>query len=180
MTAPTGAGSSRRLVVLRHAKSAWPEGVADHERPLGPRGLRDAPEAGRHLADAGLLPDLALCSTAVRARHTWELAAAQWDTPPPVRLDPELYGADPTELLATVRETPPEAVTLLLVGHNPGLEELVLTLAGGGLGDALDEVRVKFPTSAIAVLEWHGESWRDLAPGAALLTSVTVPRGSRT
>lgn len=180
MSAPTGAGPPRRLVVLRHAKSAWPEGVPDHERPLGPRGLRDAPEAGRHLAESGRLPDLARCSTAVRARHTWELASAQWDTPPPVRLDPGLYGADVPELLAAVHETPPEVLTLLLVGHNPGLEELVLTLAGDGLDDALDEVRVKFPTSAIAVLEWHGASWRDLAPGAALLTSVTVPRARRT
>lgn len=179
MSAPTGAGPPRRLVVLRHAKSAWPEGVADHERPLGPRGLRDAPEAGRHLAESGLLPDLVLCSTAERARHTWELASARWETPPPVRLDPDLYGADVPELLATVRETPPEVVTLLLVGHNPGLEELVLTLAGDGVEGALDEIRLKFPTSAIAVLAWHGASWRDLAPGAALLTSMSVPRGRR-
>lgn len=177
MTAPAGVGPPRRLVVLRHAKSAWPEGVADHERPLGPRGRRDAPEAGRVLAASGLLPDLVLCSTAVRARHTWELASAQWDTPPPVRLDPELYGADVPELLAAVHGTPPEVATLLLVGHNPGLEELVLALAGDGLDDTLNEVRVKFPTSAIAVLTWHGTSWRGLEPGTALLTSLMVPRG---
>ncbi|MDT0486688.1 MULTISPECIES: SixA phosphatase family protein [Streptomyces] len=177
MTARTGAGPLRRLVVLRHAKSAWPEGVADHDRPLGPRGRRDAPEAGRTLAASDLLPDLALCSTAVRARQTWELASAQWGTPPTVRLDPKLYGADVPELLAAVHETPPEVVTLLLVGHNPGLEELVLTLAGDSLDDALDEVRVKFPTSAIAVLTWHGTSWQALEPGTALLTSVMVPRG---
>ncbi|MFJ9153113.1 SixA phosphatase family protein [Streptomyces sp. NPDC102270] len=177
MTERTGAGPPRRLVVLRHAKSAWPEGVADHERPLGPRGRRDAPEAGRALAASGLLPDLVLCSTAVRARHTWELASAQWDTPPPVRLDAELYGADVPELLAAVHGTPPEVATLLLVGHNPGLEDLVLTLAGDSVDDALDEVRVKFPTSAIAVLAWHGTSWRALEPGTALLTSVMVPRG---
>ncbi|MET8080557.1 histidine phosphatase family protein [Streptomyces sp. NPDC005303] len=179
MTERTGAGPLRRLVVLRHAKSAWPEGVADHERPLGPRGRRDAPEAGRVLAAGDLLPDLALCSTAVRARHTWELASAQWGTSPPVRLDRALYGADVPELLAAVRATPPEVMTLLLVGHNPGLEELVLTLAGDGLDDALEEVRVKFPTSAIAVLAFHGTSWRALAPGTALLTSVLVPRGRK-
>ena len=78
-----------------------------------------------------------------------------------------------------MHETPPEVVTLLLVGHNPGLEDLVLTLAGDGLDDALDEVRVKFPTSAIAVLAWHGTSWRALGPGTALLTSVLVPRGRK-
>ncbi|CAM5605305.1 Phosphohistidine phosphatase OS=Streptomyces griseomycini OX=66895 GN=FHS37_004000 PE=4 SV=1 [Streptomyces griseomycini] len=88
-----GAGPLRRLVVLRHAKSARPEGVADHERPLAPRGRRDAPAAGRALAEADCLPGLALCSTAVRARRTWELAAAQWGTPPPVRFDRRLYAA---------------------------------------------------------------------------------------
>ncbi len=76
-----------------------------------------------------------------------------------------------------VRETPPEAGTLLLVGHNPGLEELILALAGDALDDALDRIRVKYPTSALAVLAWRGTSWRALAPGAALLTAVTVPRG---
>lgn len=172
-------GPLRRLVVLRHAKSAWPEGVTDHERPLGPRGRRDAPAAGRALAEADCLPGLALCSTAVRARRTWELAAAQWGTPPPVRHDPRLYHADVPELLDVVRETPAEVETLLLIGHNPGLEDLVLTLAGDGLGDTLDRVRAKFPTSAIAVLSWRGAAWRDLAPGAALLTSVTVPRGGQ-
>ncbi|CAM5308223.1 SixA phosphatase family protein [Streptomyces aurantiogriseus] len=179
MSARTGAGPLRRLVVLRHAKSAWPDGVPDHERPLAPRGLRDAPAAGRALAEADCLPDLALCSTAVRARLTWELACAQWGTPPPVRHEPRLYAAYSHELLDVVRETPPEVETLLLVGHNPGLQELILDLAGDDLDDALDGVRVKFPTSAIAVLAWHGPSWRDLAPGTALLTWTAVPRGKK-
>ncbi|MFC8420133.1 SixA phosphatase family protein [Streptomyces sp. NPDC057236] len=174
-----GPGPLRRLVVLRHAKSARPEGVTDHERPLAPRGDRDAPAAGRALAEADCLPGLALCSTAVRARRTWELAAAQWGTPPPVRHDPRLYHAGVPELLDVVRGTPAEVETLLLIGHNPGLEDLVLTLAGDGLDDTLDRVRAKFPTSAIAVLSWRGAAWRDLAPGAALLTSLTVPRGGR-
>ncbi|GAA3501496.1 histidine phosphatase family protein [Streptomyces prasinosporus] len=174
-----GAGPLRRLVVLRHAKAARPEGVTDHARPLAPRGRRDAPAAGRALAEADCLPDLALCSTAVRARRTWELAAAQWGTPPPVRYDPRLYAAGVPELLAVVHETPADVETLLLVGHNPGLEDLVLTLADDGLDDALDRVRAKFPTSAVAVLSWRGAGWRDLAPGTALLTSVTVPRGGK-
>ncbi|WP_369167548.1 histidine phosphatase family protein [Streptomyces sp. R28] len=179
MTARIGAGPLRRLVVLRHAKSAWPDGVADHQRPLAPRGHRDAPVAGRMLAEADCLPDLALCSTAVRARETWELAAAQWGTPPPVRHEPRLYAADVPDLLEIAHEVPSEVDTLLLVGHNPGLEELVLELAGDGLGDALDQVRTKFPTSAIAVLAWHGPTWRALAPGTALLTGVMVARGRK-
>ncbi|AQS70747.1 histidine phosphatase family protein [Streptomyces pactum] len=179
MIARPGAGPLRRLVVLRHAKSARPDGVADHDRPLAGRGRRDAPAAGRALAQADRLPDLALCSTAVRARQTWELASAQWGTPPPVHYDPRLYAAGAPDLLEVVREVPAEIGTLLLVGHNPGLEELVLELAGDALDDTLDRVRVKFPTSAVAVLAWHGTDWRALAPQAALLTAMTVPRGGR-
>lgn len=174
-----GAGPLRRLVVLRHAKSARPEGVEDHRRPLAPRGTRDAPAAGRALAEADCLPDLALCSPAVRARRTWQLASAEWGTPPPVRYDPRLYAADVPDLLEVVREVPPEVETLLLVGHNPGLEDLVLDLAGDGLDDTLDRVRTKFPTSAIAVLAWRGTGWPALGPGAALLTAFMVPRGGK-
>ncbi|MEW2166609.1 histidine phosphatase family protein [Streptomyces sp. NPDC007084] len=173
------AGPRRRLVVLRHAKSAYPAGVPDHDRPLAPRGLRDAPAAGRALAAADWVPDLALCSTAVRARQTWELAAQQWGTPPPARFDGRLYGADVPELLEALREVPERVRTLLLIGHNPGLEELILALAGDGFDDTLDQVRTKYPTSAVAVLVWHGTSWHELAPASALLTDVTVPRGKK-
>ncbi|MBB5926186.1 SixA phosphatase family protein [Streptomyces echinatus] len=178
MSAPAGAGPLRRLLVLRHAKSDWPDGVEDHRRPLAPRGLRDAPAAGRALA-AGSLPDLALCSTAVRARRTWELVSAEWATPPPVHYDRRLYAADVGDLLEVVHEVPADVRTLLLIGHNPGLEELVRALAADGLDDTLDRLREKFPTSAIAVLTWHGTGWPALAPGAALLTSFTVPRGKK-
>ncbi|MER7920186.1 MULTISPECIES: histidine phosphatase family protein [unclassified Streptomyces] len=177
MSRRAGAGPLRRLVVLRHAKSAWPEGVPDHRRPLAPRGLRDAPAAGRALAEADLLPDLALCSTAVRARRTWQLASDEWGTPPRVRYEPRLYEAGVPALLDVVRETSPEVETLLLVGHNPGLEDLVLTLAGDGLDDGLERLRAKFPTCALAVLAWRSTGWAALAPGAALLTWFTVPRG---
>lgn len=179
MMVRAGAGPLRRLIVLRHAKSAWPLGVRDHERPLAPRGRRDAPAVGRALAEADCLPDLAVCSTAVRARQTWELTAAEWGTPPPVRYDARVYAAEVSELLDVVGETPDRVRTLLLVGHNPGLEELVLDLAGDALDDALDEVRAKFPTSAMAFLSWHGETWAALAPGTALLTDVIVARGKK-
>ena len=178
MTGRPGAGPLRRLVVLRHAKSAWPAGVDDHERPLAPRGRRDAPAAGRALAEADCLPDLVLCSTAVRARQTWELASAQWGAPPPVRLEPRLYAADVPDLLEVVHAVPAQVGTLLVIGHNPGLADLVLALAGDGRDDALARVRTKFPTAAIAVLTWHGNDWDSLTRGAALLTDMTVPRGT--
>ncbi|MFJ6729313.1 SixA phosphatase family protein [Streptomyces sp. NPDC091281] len=176
-----GDRTPRRLLVLRHAKSAWPPGVPDHERPLGPRGLRDAPAAGDALAAPDRHPDLALCSTAVRARRTWDLAAARRiGTPAPVRHDPRLYAADVPDLLAVVHETPAAVRTLLLVGHNPGLQDLVLALADpdrDATGGGLAAVREKFPTSAVAELTWDGPGWPDLTPGTARLTWTAVPRG---
>jgi phosphohistidine phosphatase len=168
----------RRLVVLRHAKSDRPEGVPDHARPLGPRGLRDAPAAGRWLAEADCLPDFVLCSTARRARQTWELAAAELGSTPPVRYEPRIYAADDQDTLDVVREVPADVGTLLLIGHNPGLQDLILLLVDEGLGDTLQRTQTKFPTSAVAVLTWRG-TWSDLAPGTALLTDLAVPRGER-
>ncbi|MCX5199170.1 histidine phosphatase family protein [Streptomyces sp. NBC_00249] len=166
-----------RLVLLRHAKSAWPD-TADHERPLGPRGLRDAPAAGQWLRDTGCLPELVICSTARRARETWALAAEQLGGQVPVRFDERVYAAEPEELLAVVSEAPEEVRTLLLVGHNPGLAGLALGLAGEEADEgALDRLAEKFPTSAIAVLACPGP-WRGLAPGTARLTDFAVPRGA--
>ncbi|MEU9012387.1 histidine phosphatase family protein [Streptomyces sp. NPDC048479] len=167
----------RRLIVLRHAKSARPPDMADFDRPLTGRGRRDASAAGRWLRDARYTPDLVICSTAVRARETWELAAEHLETQPPVQHEDRVYDADLHTLLAVVRETPASVDTLLLAGHNPGVQELVLSLAAEALGDALKRTREKFPTSAIAVLTWHGD-WSELAPGAALLTDMAVPRGT--
>lgn len=167
-----------RLVVLRHAKSARPQGVVDHDRPLDQRGLRDAPAAGEWLRDSGYVPDLVLCSTATRARRTWDLAAARLPAEPPVRHDRRLYGAHAADLLTVIRETADDVGTLLLVGHNPAAQELVLLLAAEALGDALEHVREQFPTAAIAVLVRQGP-WPEIGPGGALLTDLTVARGPK-
>ena len=98
--------SARQLVSFRHAKSAWPD-VADHERPLARRGRRDAPVAGRWLLAAGLVPDRVVCSTAERARQTWQLAAAELDSPPAVSFDNRVYGTSAGELLDLARQTAP-------------------------------------------------------------------------
>lgn len=171
-------GSAARLVLLRHAKSAWPD-VADHERPLGPRGLRDAPAAGRWLRDAGFSPALVICSTARRARETWALAAGQLGAGVPVRFEERVYAAEPEDLLEVVSEVPEEVRTLLLVGHNPGLEDLAVRLAGEAAdpteAQEIERLSQKFPTSAIAVLACPGP-WRELAMGSARLTRFAVPR----
>lgn len=168
--------AARWLVVLRHAKSAWPD-VPDAERPLGKRGLRDAPMAGAWLRDHRQVPDQVLCSTARRTRETWKLAANQLEVAPPVRHDHRIYAADADTLLRLVAECPDQTTTVLLVGHCPSVRDLTLYLAGEGSDqDALERVRTKFPTSGIAVLAIP-TGWADLTAEIARLTDFAVPRG---
>ncbi|MFD9541912.1 SixA phosphatase family protein [Streptomyces sp. NPDC060022] len=131
-------GSSRRLVVLRHAKSAWPDDVGDHKRPLAPRGRRDAPAAGCWLREAGCVPNLVVCSTTRRTRQTWALVSDELEAGTPVTHDARLYQASAWELLGVVRDIPAQVRTLILVGHNPGVQDLVLMLTGEADGYALD------------------------------------------
>ncbi|MDX3187671.1 histidine phosphatase family protein [Streptomyces sp. MN03-5084-2B] len=142
--------ATRWLIVVRHAKSDWSEGLPDHERPLAPRGLRDAPRLGRWLVAEGHVPELVVCSTARRTRETWQRVSDELPTPPPVEYDDELYGADVPEFLDAARRTPPGVTTLALVGHEPGVSDLTLHLAG--LGDETSAVQTKFPTGSAAVL----------------------------
>ena len=139
--------------MLRHGKSDWSGEEPDRERPLAKRGLRQAPEAGEWLASNIGGFDLAVVSPALRALTTWELAAAQLDEQPELRVDDRVYAAWGRELRALVDELPDSATTVLLVGHNPGVEDLVNELTGAYVG---------MPTSAIAVLTWDG-SWADSA-----------------
>jgi phosphohistidine phosphatase len=163
----------RRLVLLRHAKSDWPD-VADHDRPLAKRGRRDAPVVGRWLGESGYVPDAVVCSTAMRARQTWFLASAGLflavpAAAPMVRHEPRVYEATVLGLLMLVREFPPEWRTALLVGHNPGLAELAF-----GLIDPPPDAPAAFPTAAIAVLALPG-LWSDAGPGEAKLSAFAVP-----
>jgi len=172
-------GAARKLLLLRHAKSAWPD-VADHERPLARRGRRDAPFAGRWLRAAGLVPDCVVCSTARRARETWQLAAAELDASAAASFDQRVYGAAADELLDLARGSAPGARRLLIVGHDPAMQQLTLALASASTDDAdtLDRVRDKFPTAAIAVLEFTG-TWQELGPARARLINFVVPRDLR-
>lgn len=170
---------SARLIILRHAKSAWPDGVRDQDRPLSSRGRRDAPAAGRLLHDAHGTPDAVVCSPARRTCETWELVAAELGGTPEVAYDPRVYGASEAELLDVVRETDPSYCTLLLIGHSPAVQELALTLSAEAATDEhLEQAREKFPTSAFAVLGLSG-TWKELAPDRAVLLDFAVPRGRR-
>jgi phosphohistidine phosphatase len=166
---------TRTLLLLRHAKSDWPP-VPDHDRPLGARGRRDAPAIGRALRAAGFAPGRVLCSTAKRTRQTWELAAGELGGTPKVEWDVRIYAADVDSLVEVIREVPGDVGTLLVVGHNPGAQDLTLALAGAGEPGALRAARLKFPTGAFAALSVPGD-WARLAPGEAELTRFEVPRG---
>ena len=166
----------RRLVVLRHAKSDWPAGVADHDRPLGRRGVRDSTAAGRWLVEHGDSPDLVWCSTAVRTRQTWEHVEAELAQPCSVNFEDRVYDAAVADLVDVLRQTPKKTSLVLLVGHNPGVQDLVLALADRASGDARALAETKFPTSGLAVLDVDGE-WGDLGQGRAHLAAFVVPRG---
>jgi phosphohistidine phosphatase len=151
--------------------------VPDHDRPLAPRGRRDAPAAGRWLRKSGLVPDRVICSTAERARETWQLAEERLGAHPETVFDERVYGATSAELLNLVRHAPAGVRTLLIVGHDPAMHQLTLDLADaqpGNGSDALDRVQIKFPTAAIAVLEFTG-TWPKLGPGQAQLADFVVP-----
>jgi phosphohistidine phosphatase len=174
----------RQLLLLRHAKSAWPD-LPDQDRPLAGRGRRDAPAVGRWLRETGLIPDQVWCSPALRARQTWELAAAELGAQPPASYPGQLYGATGSQLADMIRQAPAAARALLLVGHNPAVQEAVLALAappdseaGADSAAAFERAAIKFPTGAVAVLE-VGLGWPRLSPGAARLTRFVVPRELR-
>jgi phosphohistidine phosphatase len=158
---------TRTLILLRHAKSAWPADTADAARPLAARGLRDAPAVGRWLHAQAPTIDHVVCSPAVRAAQTWDLAAAQLDAMPRVRHDERLYDASAQDLLAVIQELPPSASTAVLVGHNPGLEDILTLLTG--LAEPLK-------TSAIAVIT-TALSWEQARPRSWTVATLATPRG---
>jgi phosphohistidine phosphatase len=161
------------LVLLRHAKSAYPDGVPDHDRPLARRGIREAKLAGDWLRANLTVIDGALCSTATRARQT--LARVGVDAP--VRYVERLYGADPEMMLDEINRAADEVRTLLVVGHEPTMSTVAIGLAGadGTNNAAVAEISAKLPTSGIAVLHVEGH-WKDLEPGGAALVDFQAPR----
>ena len=163
----------RRLMLLRHAKSARMGGTADIDRPLAARGREAAPRLGAYLRAEGLSPDLALVSAARRTRETWDLVRpALGDVE--VRFEPRIYEAPTERLLAVVREVEPEVGTLLMIGHNPGFQELARRLAGDG--DALARLGQKFPTAGLAVIDCPVASWADVHAGGGRLERFVTPK----
>ncbi|MFO1039369.1 MAG: histidine phosphatase family protein [Geminicoccaceae bacterium] len=165
------------LLLLRHAKSSWDQlGVDDHDRDLAPRGERSAKAMGRLLASKRLMPDLVLCSTAKRTMRTLDLLSEELGQEPPVRYLKSLYLAAPSRLLDVVQRQSDRVQRLMLVGHNPGTQELALRLAGSGDPELVRLMTEKFPTGALARLRFPGEAWTSVLPAAGELAGFWRPR----
>ena len=167
---------AKRLFVLRHAKSSWDtRGLGDHERPLAPRGRRACVMMAAHIRAAGIEPQLVLCSSSRRTRETLEGI-----DPPGARvIEKELYSASAEDILERLRRLPEELGSVMLIGHNPTSQVLVLRLTNrkdaAAAGPERAAVERKFPTGALATLTFEG-SWSELAPGGALLAEFLTPR----
>ena len=160
----------KRLIVVRHAKATHKPGFADPDRPLTGRGRRDAKAAGQWLLGQRLIPDLVLCSPSLRTRQTWDRLAAELGTGHDIEVqyDSRVYLADEDDALDVIGETPDDVRTLLIVGHNPAMQQVASSLTSqGDLG---------FPTTAIAVADLG--SWARLVPGAGSARAFWTPRSA--
>ncbi|HYD69385.1 histidine phosphatase family protein [Azospirillum sp.] len=170
----------KTLYLLRHAKSAWDDGgVADHDRPLAPRGEHAATRIGRYLDERGVRPELILCSTARRASDTLDLVLAEisgGEAGIPVERERGLYLCGPRVLLARIRDVPDSVHTLMLVAHNPDLHHLATSLVIEGEPQARAHLTEKFPTGACAIIAFDAARWHDVAPGTGRLADFVRPR----
>ena len=165
------------LLLLRHAKSSWDEGgVDDHDRGLTKRGLKAATRMGRLMHAEGFAPDLALCSTATRARLTMERVARAFEPAPEVKELRTLYLASPGRLLETLRRQAPGTKRLLLVGHNPGLHSLAVRLVGAGDAGLRDRLEGNLPTAALVRILFRADAWAQIAETAGELAGYWRPR----
>lgn len=162
--------------MLRHAKSSWDDpDLPDRLRPLAPRGVRAAGAMARHLRAAAVAPDLVLCSPARRAVQTWEGVAPGVPPDTAVEIDEAIYHADADELFDRLRDVRSRIRSVLLVGHNPGLQDLAVDLVGSGDVGLRERLLTKFPTGALATIDVPGD-WHDLTWGAASVLALVVPR----
>ena len=166
----------RRLLLARHAKSSWSDpALRDHDRPLNSRGRGAAPKIAAALRDADLLPDLVYSSTSARTRETWARMEPDLGGNAIVEFLPELYLASAGGMLAVIQSAPPGVSTLMLLGHNPGTHALAVGLAGQGDREDLLEMRAKFPTGAVAVIDFPCDAWSEIE-GTGHLRAFLRPR----
>lgn len=165
----------KQITVVRHGKSDWEtDAASDFDRPLKERGRKDVPAMGTALAACAAMPDLILCSTATRAQQTAELLIPALGYGGEVRAEGAMYAASAEELIALLRHLPDEVTHALLVGHNPGLEDLVARLIGA---DAFDTVSgVRLPTAAAAHVALTIETWSAIQANTGQLEWLITPK----
>jgi phosphohistidine phosphatase len=164
----------KTLFLLRHAKSSWDDpGLADHERPLAKRGRRASKVLAEHLRNERIAPELVLCSSSRRTRETLDRIAPALGDEVRVEVERDLYAASAERLLQHLRKVDDGVGSVMLIGHNPGVEQLAIKLAGDG--DKLADLRTKYPTGALARLEFDA-SWSELEPGSAELVDFVKPK----
>jgi phosphohistidine phosphatase len=163
---------------MRHAKSSWEDPtLADHDRPLTARGRKGAARMATYMRDMGLEPSIVLCTSALRARQTLDLIQPVLPDSTTIKIEPKLYAAGGKELMTRIRRLSQAAPSVLMVGHNPAMQELVLALVSES--PRSDAIRKKFPTAALAVLDAPIDEWRKLQPGQAVLADFVSPKGLR-
>lgn len=162
----------RTLYVLRHAESDWVKGPQDHERPLNARGLESCALVGRSIEGAAIEPEVVLCSSALRARQTLDGIRSCLPDSTSVRIENEIYLGSVTELLTRLRALDDQIDSVMLIGHNPGLQDLIGRVAREG--ELLEEVAMRFPPGGMATMTFEG-TWRDLEPAAGKLIAFVAP-----
>ena len=167
----------KSVLLLRHAKSDWSHfGLADFDRPLAKRGLKDAPRIGRTLADFSAVPDVILASPAHRAKQTAKIVAETCGYTRSISWRDSFYGGDSDELIGALQQLPDSVERAMLVGHNPTMEDTVSALLLGHESDWGQRFQMKFPTAGLVCLDVLIEDWADLEPGDAVLRWFIIPR----
>ena len=167
----------KRLTILRHAKSSWDDRqLEDFNRPLNDRGWKSARRMGRELEERGMRFDLVIASPAARVRETIDGLREKFPLNIEIRFEPRMYAASEDMLLSIVRDIREGSHSPLLVGHNPGLQQLVVALTQNDPDDLRSEVERKFPTAALASIELSAHRWTDVKPGGGKITELILPR----
>jgi phosphohistidine phosphatase len=165
------------LSLLRHAKSSWSDPrLKDFERPLNERGETAAPRMGAFMARRGIMPELILCSTAVRARQTLNLVLPHLKGAPELVYEGALYLASSATMLKRLHKVPADVGHVMMVGHDPGMHTLAVELAGSGRADDLERLADKFPTAGLAVIAFQADAWPEVHLGSGRLKLFTAPR----
>ncbi len=168
----------KRLYLLRHAKSSWDDpSLADHERPLAPRGRKASKRIAKYIRSEKIRPDLVLCSSSARTQATLERLQSELGRKTQVEIDDVVYMATPPELVERLRAVAGRVESVMIIGHNPGLQQLALALATEG--EELGRLREKFPTGALATIDLAIDSWDELGAPVGVLTNYVVPRELR-